>query len=283
MSLPLDLPTASPSGTTDTLLAVLERYWGYTSFRPLQREAMEAIAGRPRFAGGDAHRRLASRSASRPRRWSATGVALVVSPLISLMKDQVDTLVGNGVSAACYNSALSSEQKQDGHGRACARAASACSTSRPSGWSARAPTSSSAASPREPRRCASWPSTRPTASASGATTSGRSTGSSAGCATLFPGVSLHAFTATATGRVRRDIVAQLGLRDPLELVGSFDRPNLVYRVLPRIDAEEADPRRRRRGTAARPASSTASRAGRSMSSPPGCRRRACGRCRTTPG
>src|SRR6476469_5238948 len=39
------------------------------------------------------------------------GLALVVSPLISLMKDQVDTLVGNGVAAACYNSALSPEVK----------------------------------------------------------------------------------------------------------------------------------------------------------------------------
>src|SRR6185312_9687627 len=49
----------------------------------------------------------------------------------------------------------------------------------------------------------------------------------------FPGVGLHAFTATATGRVRRDIATQLQLREPLELVGSFDRPNLVYRVLAR--------------------------------------------------
>src|SRR5690349_19733383 len=39
------------------------------------------------------------------------GLGLVVSPLISLMKDQVDTLVGNGVAAACYNSALSSDEK----------------------------------------------------------------------------------------------------------------------------------------------------------------------------
>jgi ATP-dependent DNA helicase RecQ len=49
----------------------------------------------------------------------------------------------------------------------------------------------------------------------------------------WPGVSLHAFTATATTRVRQDIVKQLSLRTPAELVGSFDRPNLVYRVLAR--------------------------------------------------
>jgi len=52
---------------------------------------------------------------------------------------------------------------------------------------------------------------------------------------FFPGVSLHAFTATATARVRRDIAAQLGLQNALELVGSFDRPNLVYRVLARAN------------------------------------------------
>src|SRR5207248_3503080 len=47
---------------------------------------------------------------------------------------------------------------------------------------------------------------------------------------LFPGASVHAYTATATERVRRDIIEQLGLRDPLVLVGNFDRPNLTYRV-----------------------------------------------------
>ena len=49
----------------------------------------------------------------------------------------------------------------------------------------------------------------------------------------FPNASFHAFTATATERVRHDIVSELRLRDPLVLVGSFDRPNLVYRVLRR--------------------------------------------------
>ena len=38
---------------------------------------------------------------------------------------------------------------------------------------------------------------------------------------------------TSSGSLRRDIATQLQLRDPIELVGSFDRPNLVYRVLPR--------------------------------------------------
>ena len=49
----------------------------------------------------------------------------------------------------------------------------------------------------------------------------------------LPQVSFHAFTATATARVRQDIVDQLGLRDSVTLVGSFDRPNLLFRVLPR--------------------------------------------------
>lgn len=51
----------------------------------------------------------------------------------------------------------------------------------------------------------------------------------------FPGVPIGAYTATATPRVRADIVEQLGLREPVELVGTFDRPNLTYRILPRLD------------------------------------------------
>ncbi|HEY8505245.1 MAG TPA: DNA helicase RecQ, partial [Gemmataceae bacterium] len=52
---------------------------------------------------------------------------------------------------------------------------------------------------------------------------------------LFPDASLHGYTATATERVRRDIVEQLALREPEILVGDFDRPNLVYRVIPRTN------------------------------------------------
>ena len=53
----------------------------------------------------------------------------------------------------------------------------------------------------------------------------------------FPNAALHAFTATATPRVREDIVRQLQLRDPTVLLGIFDRPNLTYRVQQRVDLE----------------------------------------------
>src|SRR5438045_3846275 len=52
---------------------------------------------------------------------------------------------------------------------------------------------------------------------------------------LFPGASIHAFTATATEQVRSDICSELRLREPLVLVGDLDRPNLRYRVVPRSD------------------------------------------------
>jgi ATP-dependent DNA helicase RecQ len=52
---------------------------------------------------------------------------------------------------------------------------------------------------------------------------------------LFPGVAVHGYTATATETVRHDIVRELGLEHAQMLVGSFDRPNLVYRVQRRQD------------------------------------------------
>ena len=81
------------------LYEAMSRYWGYTSFRPLQREAMDAVlSGRDSLVvlptGGG--KSLCFQAPA----LVAAGMALVVSPLISLMKDQVDTLVGNGVPAA---------------------------------------------------------------------------------------------------------------------------------------------------------------------------------------
>ena len=89
---------------------VLHRYWGYSSFRPLQREAIEAVLqGRDSVVvlptGGGKSLCFQVPAMVQP------GLAVVVSPLISLMKDQVDTLVGNGVPAGMYNSSLPADQK----------------------------------------------------------------------------------------------------------------------------------------------------------------------------
>ncbi|MEQ1911165.1 MAG: DEAD/DEAH box helicase, partial [Vicinamibacterales bacterium] len=89
------LPDARPP-TAAGLLSVLARYWGYTAFRPLQEEAMTAVLEERDSllvlpTGGGKSLCFQAPALVRP------GLALVVSPLISLMKDQVDTLVGNGV------------------------------------------------------------------------------------------------------------------------------------------------------------------------------------------
>src|SRR5918993_4935965 len=99
--------------TVPGLEQAISQYWGYTTFRPLQQEAMGAVlAGRDSIVvlptGGGK-----SLSFQAPAVTADDGLAVVVSPLISLMKDQVDTLVGNGVPAALYNSSLSAEDKAD--------------------------------------------------------------------------------------------------------------------------------------------------------------------------
>ncbi len=223
--------SAVTSPASPSLVSVLERYWGYTAFRPLQQEAMEAIlAGRDSLV-------VMPTGAGKSICFQAPalvteGLALVVSPLISLMKDQVDTLVGNGVAAACYNSGLSSEQKtavmagiREGRFRLLY-----VSPERIVGEGADVFLGRVAAGGAPVRfvavdeaHCISqWGHDfRPEYRQLGRLRE------------IFPGASLHAYTATATARVRKDIVSQLGLQTPLELVGSFDRPNLLYRVLPR--------------------------------------------------
>ena len=213
------------------LPAILEQYWGFTTFRPLQREAMDAVvAGRDSLVvlptGGG--KSLCFQAPSLVK----DGLAIVVSPLISLMKDQVDTLVGNGVPAACYHSALAADEKsrvaaglREGRFRllyvAPERLVGEAADSF-AGLVSRRGVSFVAVD--EAHCISQWghdfrPEYRQLAT----------------LRARWPDVSLHAFTATATTRVRRDIVSQLGLRDPVELVGSFDRPNLVYRVIARSE------------------------------------------------
>jgi ATP-dependent DNA helicase RecQ len=214
----------------EVLVAALDQVWGFSGFRPLQREAMHAVlASRDSVVvlptGGGKSLCFQAPAVVQPR-----GVAVVVSPLISLMKDQVDGLRADGVSAAYLNSTQTPEERE----RVVASLREdSCrllyvSPERIVGDGGPAL-----------RRLLQRPGVRFIAV------------DEAHCISQwghdfrpeyrqlgrlrddFPGVSLHAFTATATERVRADIVAELGLREPIVLVGSFDRPNLTYRVLRR--------------------------------------------------
>jgi len=94
-----------------TLESALHRVWGFSSFRPLQREAMQGIlAGRDSVVvlptGGGK-----SLCFQAPALLVESGFALVVSPLISLMKDQVDGLRVDCVAAAYLNSSLTSGER----------------------------------------------------------------------------------------------------------------------------------------------------------------------------
>jgi ATP-dependent DNA helicase RecQ len=215
----------------DALRDVLARYWGYTAFRPLQQEAMDAIlGGRDSVVvlptGGGKSLCFQAPALLRP------GLAVVVSPLISLMKDQVDTLVGNGVPAACYNSSLSVDQRgsvsaglREGRFRLLYVSPERLAGEGGDGFVARLGQYGISFVAVDEAHCISqWGHDfRPEYRQLGRLRA------------ALPGISLHAFTATATARVRRDIAVQLALDRPVELVGSFDRANLVYRVLARAN------------------------------------------------
>ena len=229
------------------LTGILEQYWGYSSFRPLQLEAMEAVmAGRDSLlvlpTGGGKSLCFQAPAIARD------GLAIVVSPLISLMKDQVDTLVGNGVAAAYYNSGMSSEARaevtrgiRDGRYRMLYVAPERLVGDGGDGFLKLLESKPVSFIAVDEAHCISqWGHDFRTEYRQLARLRER-----------WPSVSMHAYTATATGRVRKDIIAQLGLRDAAELVGSFDRPNLVYRVLARatLKAQILDVLERHRGQA----------------------------------
>jgi len=218
----------------------LTRVWGYTSFRPLQREAMQAILdGRDSVVvlptgGGkslcfQAPALVVSESFASDG-FAAQGFALVVSPLISLMKDQVDGLVVDGVAAAYLNSTQSFDERdavlaglRDGRWRLLYVSPERLVGEGSQGFRRFLLQSGVRYIAVDEAHCISqWGHDfRPEYRRLGQLRD------------EFPGVALHAFTATATERVRRDIVSELRLENPAVLVGSFDRPNLVYRVLRR--------------------------------------------------
>ena len=212
-----------------TLDDALSHHFGYAAFRPLQREITEAT-----LAGADVMALLPT-GAGKSLCYQLPallepGLTLVVSPLISLMKDQVDALEANGIAATFLNSSLDPEtaaQRMSGLDRgeyrllyvAPERAVMTGFSSRLDRWSLRRIAIDEA-------HCVSeWghdfrPEYRRLAS----------------LRERYPGVPMLALTATATERVRDDIVRFLGLRSPQRFVASFNRPNLSYAVFQKRDA-----------------------------------------------
>ena len=155
-------------------------------------------------------------------------LTVVVSPLISLMKDQVDSLRELGVDARQMNSTTSEDEKRevvraarDKRLRLLFVSPERLALDRFQEFLASLEVRTFAI---DEAHCIShWGHDfRPEY---------RQLGELRG---TFPNAALHAYTATATAAVRADIAAQLRLRDPEILVGSFDRTNLSYRVLPRV-------------------------------------------------
>ncbi len=207
------------------LLAALRRYWGYDSFLPLQAEAMQsAMSDRDSVVvlptGGGKSLCFQAPAVCRP------GLALVVSPLISLMKDQVDALRACGVAAATVNSTLSYAERravadQIAAGELKLLYAAPERLLAPRTLEFLKGVRLSLIAVDEAHCISAWghdfrPEYRGLRALKEA----------------FSGVGVHAYTATATDRVQRDIAEQLGLVEPQFLVGSFDRPNLVFRVKP---------------------------------------------------
>ena len=213
------------------LLSALKQHFGFTSFRPLQAEIIaDALADRDVFAllptGGGKSLCYQLPALLRP------GLTVVVSPLIALMKDQVDALAAAGIAATFLNSSLGAREGREryrglfqGEYRllyvAPERLLLDGTTEALQQWRV------NLLAIDEAHCISEWghdfrPEYRQLAQ----------------LRALFPTVPIMAVTATATDRVRADILQQLHLREPRCYVASFNRPNLTYRVEPKSRAYE---------------------------------------------
>lgn len=210
------------------LLDILSLTFGYDRFRPLQREIIEThLAGRDVFAllptGGG--KSLCFQLPALVR--EPGSLTVVVSPLIALMKDQVDQLQAAGVAATYLNSSLSSAEARlrlaGLHRGAYRLLYVAPERLMLDGWATNLKAWNVTALAIDEAHCVSeWghdfrPEYRQIA----------------GLRAMLPEVPVIALTATATERVREDIVTHLKLEDPAVFVASFNRPNLTYKVEPK--------------------------------------------------
>lgn len=226
-----EAPPMKGSGIKVTIDA-LEQHaavvFGIESFHDMQREAISAsLEGRDLLlvlpTGGG--KSLCFQAPSLIR----DGLTLVISPLISLMKDQVDGLVQNGVAAGMLTSAQTTGEKREvyhaldtGTLRLLYVAPERLFVPGFLEGLQRNPGGIASIAIDEAHCISQWGHDfRPEYQRLGSLRA------------LVPGVPIQAFTATATEDVRIDIVRALGLRDPALLIANCDRPNLTYRVMPR--------------------------------------------------
>ena len=207
-------------------LQALKDSFGYSTFRPYQEEIVgAALAGRDVLAllptGGGKSLCFQLPAVL------GNGLTLVISPLIALMKDQVDALQANGVQATFLNSSLESEDAKSrfrGLWRnqyrllyvAPERLFQTSFLQSLTEWGV------DRVAIDEAHCISEWghdfrPEYRRLVE----------------LRERFPAIPFMALTATATERVRKDIIAQLRLKNPFVSIGSFNRPNLSYRVIPK--------------------------------------------------
>src|SRR6266478_1258718 len=220
----------SSNWSTADILATVRRYWGFSELRPLQEQAIRAgLEGRdslvvmPTGGGKSLCYQVPAQLAQR--------TDIVVSPLISLMKDQVDGLRQCGYPAGALYSgipldAIRETEAQIAAGRYRLVFVAPERLLTPRFLQLIDRVQGRAFAIDEAHCISHWghdfrPEYRQLAQLK----------------IRFPSASLHAYTATATERVRTDIAEQLRLQKPTVLVGTFDRPNLVYRIVPRVDAQ----------------------------------------------
>ncbi|MDD5892841.1 MAG: DNA helicase RecQ [Coriobacteriaceae bacterium] len=225
--------TASDASDAFEPRAVLKRCFGYDSFRPNQEQIVDALldgrdvlAVMPTGAGKSVCYQVPALClAERAKAQGRVGFTLVVSPLISLMADQVRSLNAAGISAAFVNSSLSSAE-QNAALEGAAQGAYVLLYVAPERLE----------TPQFARFCAACPPAMVAVDEAhcisqwGQDFRPSYTHISDFVEGLPVRPVLCAFTATATKAVRADIAHALNLRDPLRVTASFDRPNLHFAV-----------------------------------------------------
>jgi len=208
------------------MIALLKKHFGYDAFRPLQGEVVEhCLAGRdalvlmPTGGGKSLCYQLPALRFS--------GLTVVVSPLIALMKDQVDALRANGIPAAFMNSSQTPSEVADversaANGDLKLLYLAPERLAMPQTMRFMQSLRLSLFAVDEAHCISEWghdfrPDYR----------------NLSYLRQHFPGVPMLALTATANLRVRDDILAQLKLKDGHVFQSSFNRPNLTYRVVPK--------------------------------------------------